>query len=357
MKARSLVVAGVMALASGDLLAYRILESRYHVEVGPDKYIDQLVLRCEDGHTVTVPWQSQLAESCREDLMGNVTLPAATADAVLVDEQQKQTMLAQLRSQYGNISEKQVEFISGPSGLSTRFKPPMVAVLKSYESCRKTHKDKTFCAGERDSAMAQLADAKPADAKPTAAGPTPAKPAASDTAVPAGAEAVTPASSEAAASKPATHTPSKTARHTSSKSAAPTPPKVATPTPTEAVVPASTEAAAPATVEAVTPVPTESVRTARAQPAAPVAAAQPVAPVAAAQPVAPVAAAQPAQPSQAEARAAAEQKIADDYASCMRAKPKFECEQSRSKAITALDGAKSGKLQRQNKSASAAVGP
>jgi hypothetical protein len=340
MKARSLVVAGAMALASGDLLAFRILESRYHVEVGPDKYIDQLVLRCDDGHTVTVPWQSQLAESCGEDLMGNVTLPAATADAVLVDEQQKQTMLAQLRSQYGNISEKQVEFISGPSGLSTRFKPPMVAVLKSYESCRKTHKDKTFCAGERDSAMAQLADAKPADAKPTAAGPTPAKSAAADTAGPVAAEAVMPASSEAAASKTATQTPSKTARHTTSKAAARTPSKVATPTPTEAVVPASPEAATPAPAQAVTPVPTESVRTARAQTAAPAAGAQPAQP-----------------PSQSEARAAAEQKIADDYASCMRAKPKFECEQSRSKAISALDGAKPGKPQRQNKPASAAVGP
>ena len=133
-----------MALASGDLLAFRILESRYHVEMGPDKYIDQLVLRCDDGRTVTVPCQSQLAESCGEDLMGNVTLPAATTDAVLAEEQQKQTMLAQLRSLYGNISEKQVEFISEPSGLSTRFKPPMVAVLTGYELSQNAQ-DKTFC--------------------------------------------------------------------------------------------------------------------------------------------------------------------------------------------------------------------
>ena len=64
--------------------------------------------------------------------MGNVTVPAAAkAAAAPIDEQQKQAMLEQLRSQYGNISEKQVEFISGPGGVSTRFKPPIVEVLKN----------------------------------------------------------------------------------------------------------------------------------------------------------------------------------------------------------------------------------
>jgi hypothetical protein len=36
-------------------------------------------------------------------------------------------------------------------------------------------------------------------------------------------------------------------------------------------------------------------------------------------------------------RAAREEKIAQDYASCMRARPKFECETARSAAIKALD--------------------
>lgn len=339
MRARSLVVAGAMALTSGDLLAFRILESRYHVEVRPDKYIDQLVLRCDDGRTVTIPWQSQLAESCGEDLMGKVTLPVATADAVLAEEQQKQTMLAQLRSLYGNISEKQVEFISGPGGLSTRFKPPMVAVLTSYENCRRTHKDKTFCAGERDKAMAQLANPKPADAKPAGAAPTPPNSgAAGDTTVTA-VEAAMPASSEATTSKAAIQMPSNTAHHTPSKATARAPSKVTTPTPTEAIVPASAEAATPASRAAVIPVISDSVQLAHAQT------------------VVPAEAAQSAQVSQAEARAAAEQKIADDYTSCMRAKPKFECEQSRRKSISALDAVRSAKPLRQNKPAPAAFGP
>ena len=161
MKPSTLLAAASLALAGGNALAYQILESRFHVEVAPNKFVDQLVLRCEDGRQVTVPWQSKLAESCGEDLMGNVTLPPAKADSAPIDEQQKQAMLEQLRAQYGNISEKQVEFISGPGGLSTRFKPPIVEVLKKYESCRKASKDKSYCAGERDKGLARLADPKP----------------------------------------------------------------------------------------------------------------------------------------------------------------------------------------------------
>ncbi len=164
MKPSSFLVTGALTLASSNLMAYQILESRFHVEVAPNKYVDQLVLRCEDGRQITVPWQSKLAESCGEDLMGNVTAPPAKAASAPIDEQQKQAMLEQLRSQYGNISEKQVEFISGPSGVSTRFKPPIVEVLKKYESCRKALKDKSYCAGERDKALARLADPKPAPA-------------------------------------------------------------------------------------------------------------------------------------------------------------------------------------------------
>ena len=57
----------------------------------------------------------------------------------------------------------------------------------------------------------------------------------------------------------------------------------------------------------------------------------------------------------AEARANAERKITADYASCMRAKPKYECEQLRAKAISALDNPKPAKPQRPRKQASAAV--
>jgi len=290
MKAYPLLVASALALLSGDLLAYTILESRYHVEVAPDKYVDQLILRCEDGRLITVPWQSKLAESCGEDLMGNVTLPpgntavppAKAAAPAPIDDQQKQAILTQLRSQYGNISEQQVEFLSGPSGTSTRFKPAIVEVLKRYESCRKVNKDKARCATERDNALARLVESSPA-----AAAPATKTPAASD---------------PVAATEPARPHPARA-------DALPAEPMPAEPTLTAV---------------------------ARVEPAAPAG-------------IAP--------PPPVENRAAAEQKIAEDYASCMRAKPKFACEQARTKALTALDkpAGKPLKPQRARKQAAAAM--
>ena len=43
-------------------------------------------------------------------------------------------MLTQLRSQYGNISDRQIEFSQGPAGLTTRLKAPIVEILKKYDS-------------------------------------------------------------------------------------------------------------------------------------------------------------------------------------------------------------------------------
>ena len=303
MKSYPLLAAGALALLSCNASAYQIIQSHFHVEVAPNKYVDQLVLRCEDGKEITVPWQSKLAESCGEDLMGNVTRPRAEAKAAPIDEQQKQAMMTQLRSQYGNISDKQVEFVQGASGTTTHFKGPMVEVLKKYESCRKTHKDKTFCANERDRAMAKLADPEPAAAAAT--------------------ESLAPAASESA-TKPARTEPPVTA--------AAEQPGHAEPVATAPAQPARAEAAAAA---------------APAQPARAEAAA-------AAQPT-PAVAAPAVQPSDAELRAAAERKIADDYAACMRAKPKFECEQSRAKALSALEAPKPAKPQRPRKQAAAGV--
>ncbi|HYL18243.1 MAG TPA: hypothetical protein VEV20_06160 [Burkholderiales bacterium] len=302
MKTHPLLAVGALALLSCNASAYQIIQSHFHVEVGPNKYVDQLVLRCEDGKEITVPWQSKLAESCGEDLIGNVTRPHADAKAAPIDEQQKQAMMAQLRSQYGNISDKQVEFVQGASGTTTHFKGPMVEVLKKYESCRKTHKDKTFCANERDRAMAQLADPEPAAAAP-AESPAPAAP-----------ESTT-----------------KSARTEPPVTAAATQPAHAEPVVAAAAQPARAEAAAAATPVQATP-----------------AAAAPTQPT-------PSAAAPAPQPSDAELRAAAERKIADDYAACMRAKPKFDCEQSRAKALSALEAPKPAKPQRPRKQAAAAA--
>jgi len=300
MKTSPLLVASALLLASGNLVAYQIVESRFHVEVAPNKFVDQLVLRCEDGRQVTVPWQSKLAESCGEDLMGNVTLPPASAAPI--DEQQKQAMLEQLRSQYGNISEKQVEFISGPAGISTRFKPPIVEVLKKYESCRKALKDKAYCAAERDKALARLADPKP--------------------------------TSVAARTPEATESPSRQPGVPASipeTAAAPTPSPNPGSTPKEATVPPSaSSASSPASSEAA-PQPTQTAAVA-ATPAEP----------------------PPAPPSEQEVRGAAEQKINQDYMTCLRAKPKYDCDQARTKALTALDKPKS---QKQRKPASKPVEP
>jgi hypothetical protein len=297
MKATTLLFSGALALVSGNLLAYQIVESRFHVEVAPSKYVDQLVLRCEDGRQITVPWQSKLAESCGEDLMGNVTGPPAGAAAAPIDEQQKQAMLEQLRSQYGNISEKQVEFISGPNGVSTRFKPPIVEVLKKYESCRKALKDKSVCAGERDKALARLADPKP-----TAAG------------APRSQEPTETASREPNVAASTPEAPSRSPGSGAAPQEATSPPAASTSAPTDA-----------------------KAQPAQAGPAAAAAAEPP-----------------PAQPSEAEARAAAEQKINQDYMACMRAKPKFDCDQTRTKALSALDKPKPQKRQARK---SAAVGP
>ena len=322
MKPITLLVAGALALAGSDLLAYQILESHFHVEIAPDKYVDQLVLRCEDGRQITVPWQSKLAEACGEDLMGNITTPPAKAsNAAPIDEQQKQAMMEQLRSQYGNISEKQVEFFSSPTGISTRFKPPIVEILKKYESCRRAQKDKAFCAAERDKALARLADPKPAPAATHAPE----------------AEAVARETVAAAAPTDAT---------TRSPGAAAAPQEVAA------------QAAPAATRVEPAPQPSKPEAQAAAQPAKPEPAPQAAAQTPKAQPAPAAADTVPsAPPSEADGRAAAEQKVLQEYMACMRAKPKFDCDQARAKAMSALDKPKAAQKKQQRKPASPAVGP
>jgi hypothetical protein len=334
MKPSTLLVTGALTLASSSPMAYQIVESRFHVEVAPNKYVDQLVLRCEDGRQVTVPWQSKLAESCGEDLMGNVTVPPAKAGSAPIDEQQKQAMLEQLRSQYGNISEKQVEFISGPSGVSTRFKPPIVEVLKKYESCRKALKDKSYCAGERDKSLARLADPKPPPA--AAPAPEPTESASREPAIP----AVTASMPEVPSRSPASGSapqPAKT-QTTASAPEAPSRSPASTATPQQAK---SQSAVSVPEAPSRTPASAAAPQQAMSQATAPTSAPTEGTP----QPAAstPAVEAQAAQPSEAELRAAAEQKINQDYMACMRAKPKFDCDQTRTKSMTALDKPKVAK--------------
>jgi hypothetical protein len=279
MKIDRAVVAAALLLASAGLHAYQIIEGRYRVEVSPGTYEDQLVVRCDDGRTLTVRWETKLAEACGEGLMGGPapkaartppanstpkaaqspqaepvakTVPEPTAAGKarsgLFDEQsQKEAMLAQVRAQFGNVPERYVEFKPGADGLSMRFLPPLSDILKKYEMCRKAREARADCAADREGAIAKLSDTPP----PAAARND--KPAA-------------PAAKAAAAAETSTP-PSRSAE----------------------------------------------IRPVAVQPDAGVPAA-----------VAPD-------------RAAAQQKIGEDYARCMRAKPKFECEQERAKALGALD--------------------
>jgi hypothetical protein len=322
MRLQIALAAAALALASTDLMAYQIIASHYHVEVEPDKFVDQLVLRCEDGKEITVPWQSKLAESCGEDLMGNVSRSQAKSTAAPSDEQQKQAMLKQLHGHYNNMPDQDVEFSSGPEGLSAHFTPPMVEILKKYEACRKTHKDKAYCATERDRAMAALSDAPPADAAATPAKEAAATPA--KEAAPAPAKKPAGHSKRAQATQPAQPAPQPTAvEEPRGESPAPAAPA------SERAAPAATPAAAEVTPVAAAATPSSPTDTAPAAPA-------------------PV-----AKPSDADARASAEKKIGEDYAACMRNKPKFECEEARSKALADLDrGNKPAKSARAHKRAS-----
>jgi hypothetical protein len=319
------LAAAALALASTDLMAYQIIASHYHVEVEPDKFVDQLVLRCEDGKEITVPWQSKLAESCGEDLMGNVSRSQPKSAAAPADEQQKQAMLKQLHGHYNNMPDQNVEFNSGPDGLSAHFTPPMVEILKKYEACRKTHKDKAYCATERDRAMAALSDAPAADAAATSAKEAAATPAKETVPAPVKKPGGRSKRAQAAATQPAQPVPQPTAAEE---------PRGDSPAPAAT----ASEPAALATTTAA----------AEAPPLA--AAATPSSPPNDAAPTAPVPA---AKPSDADARASAEKKIGEDYAACMRNKPKFECEEARSKALVDLDrGNKPAKSARSHKRAS-----
>lgn len=340
MKPSTSLAIGALTLASSNLMAYQIVESRFHVEVAPNKYVDQLVLRCEDGRQVTVPWQSKLAESCGEDLMGNVTIPPAKASSAPIDEQQKQAMLEQLRSQYGNISEKQVEFIAGPGGVSTRFKPPIVEILKKYESCRKALKDKSYCAGERDKALARLADPKPA----STAARTP--------------ESTESASRELGAVAPVADAPARPQVPAAVPQQATSPATASMPEAPTRSAP-SANATQPAKAQTAAAIPDATARVAAPaaqQTASPAAALTSVPTEATPQPTAsaPAVEAPAAPPSDAELRAAAEQKINQDYMTCMRAKPKFDCDQARTKSMAALD---KPKLVKQRKPNPPAAGP
>jgi hypothetical protein len=236
-------------------------------------------------------------------------------------------MMSRVREQYGNIDEKYVQFESGPAGTSMQFQGPIRDILKRYEICRKQTKNSPTCVSERDQALAALA---PAEGKTAA---QPAARAAAQTAIPEGkplSEAKPVAEPKVTATKATVSKKKGAAKATPQPAAKP----VAKPDAVVADVveskhvleaaPTQPASKSPAKDEAAEAAPMPGAEAPRAKPAPqPTAAAAPEPPPAAA--------------------SANEQKIAEDYAWCMRARPKFECEQERAKALSALSKPKVAK--------------
>jgi hypothetical protein len=320
MQMRILAAAALLSAAPA-LHAYQIIEGRYKVEVSPGVFQDQLVVRCDDGHTLTVSWDTKLAEACGEGLMGErvarpakapqqaplqaLEAPADTEAAApaghaaaqrtggLFDEAaQREAMLAQIRTQFGPVPERYIEFKPGPDGLSMRLLPPLNEIVRKYEACRRARDPGMQCAALRDAAIAKLGEST-APAAHTAAPGKAARMSA----------AAKPAVKAEAAPLPATNPePDTVAAHAAAK--------------------ADTDAATART---------------EAAPAEPIQAAASSAPAAAA-----AVSTAKTEPMPVD-RAAMEQKIAQEHVVCMRLKPRFECEQARKAALAALDKPKTVK--------------
>jgi hypothetical protein len=332
-----ILIAAALAVAAPALHAYQIVEGRYRVEIAPGVFEDQLIVRCDDGRTLTVPWETRLAETCGEGLMGERVgtpakpAPAPRADALqpaagamdspqappapgvpgaLFDEAaQKEAMLAQIRAQFGAVPERYIEFKPGPDGLSMRLLPPLNEIVKKYEACRRAREPGAQCAAQRDQAVAKLSETLPAEA--AAAAPPRAKSAKAGAKAErtAAAGKIEPTREPAAAEKDVSMPPD-----AGQPAAQATPPVTALPDPAARTDPQASEAAAVAATPAKTEV----------------------------------------KPAAALDRTAMEQKIAEEHVVCMRLKPKFECEQARARALGALDRPRPAKPARPAKQAKAA---
>jgi hypothetical protein len=338
-----ILAAAALLCAAPALQAYQIIEGRYKVEVSPGVFQDQLVVRCDDGHTLTVSWDTKLAQACGEGLMGErvaraakpphpaplqaleapadtaapapAAQPAAPPAGGLFDETaQREAMLAQIRAQFGPVPERYIEFKPGPDGLTMRMLPPLNEIVRKYEKCRRAREPGVQCGAMRDQAIAKLGEAA---APGTAAAPA-------------------KAARNAATAKPAPHADA-TVPAASAEPAGAAPAAATARAATEA---ASGQAAADAAMQKAD---TTQAEPARAAAAAGVQAAAPVPPKSDPMPM---------------DRAAMEQRIAEEHVVCMRLKPRFECEQARKAALAALDKpktAKPAKPARQVKAQPAAV--
>lgn len=271
MTVNRLLAVVTLALGGGSTaFAYEIVESRYRIEIAPGKFQDQLVLKCDNGRKIVVPWDARLYEACGEDLVDQT--PKSEDPQEVAQQRQKEVITSRVREQHGAITAKNAGLESGPNG-TAQLPGPVREIYKRYEICRKQTKNSPRCAAERDQAMAALG---PGDGK--------------DGEQPAVSTAVRPALPEGKALDDPSVTTTKPAPSKKKAAAKGKPPA---------------EPAAPQTQ------PTEAAGDADQTKPTPVATPEP-------------------QPTAAPAN---EQKIAEDYTWCLRAKPKFECDQLRAKAL------------------------
>jgi len=172
----------IVLIAAAPAHAYRIVEGKYRVEIAPDVFQDQLVVRCDNGRELTLPWESDLRKACGESLLGS-SEPEAAKPARAISEKaaaprmaspvtdftssfevQKRMHLTRLRVQFGEVPEQLVTFHQGPDGISPRFAPELAEILDRFEACRSARG--TDCVAVRNAAYAGIRGSTAQAAKP-----------------------------------------------------------------------------------------------------------------------------------------------------------------------------------------------
>ena len=191
-----------IVLLAAPAQAYRIIEGKYRVEVAPDVFQDQLVVRCDDGRQLTLQWEANLRQACGESLPGSPERDGAASEGGRAEsiaprmvtsvtdftssvEVQKRMHLTRLRVQFGEVPEELVSFHQGPEGISPRYAPALAEVLEQFEACRRTRG--TDCVAVRNASYARLrasASSRAATGSPRPAAGKSARPAASPAASP-----------------------------------------------------------------------------------------------------------------------------------------------------------------------------
>lgn len=68
-----LLIAALTCLCAADAYAYKIVEARYAVET-PRGPRDQIIVRCDDGRVLTLPWEARPGDACAETAAARAAL-------------------------------------------------------------------------------------------------------------------------------------------------------------------------------------------------------------------------------------------------------------------------------------------